>query len=61
MRVTKPMIERGAEVFREAEMLPPHEAAEMVLRAALQDPLPAPSREEIEGEMTLDDFPEVWT
>lgn len=64
MKVTGPMIQRGAEALAHGEEMLDCDysdcllAAEACLRAALNDP-----REEsqpIEGQMSVDDFPEVY-
>jgi hypothetical protein len=38
MKVTRPMIDRGVEAFREGESWSEREVVEMILRAALNDP-----------------------
>lgn len=58
MKVTKPMIERGLRAYQGHPTMEPREVVEDVLRAALNDP--AEPREPIAGQMTVDDFPEVY-
>lgn len=68
MKVTQPMIERGARALAEAVGIEgpdsvPHgidfeEAAEAVLRGALGDIKPKLTA--IEGQMSVDDFPEAF-
>jgi hypothetical protein len=38
MKVTRPMIDRGVEAFREGESRSEREVVELILRAALNDP-----------------------
>jgi hypothetical protein len=58
MKVTKPMIERGLRAYQGHPTMEPREVVEDVLRAALNDPAEPPKP--IAGQMTVDDYPEVY-
>lgn len=63
MKVTQPMIERATEALKHGELNGEGHyqcavVAEQALRAALNDPKEPPKP--IEGQLSVDDFPEVY-